>query len=65
MLIPPYFSGIPRFNRYMVECKYFKRAICRKPVYVLIDTWWNVNQGTLSNVENNTYRFNRYMVECK
>ena len=22
---------------------------------VLIDTWWNVNQGTLENVENNTY----------
>ena len=32
-----------RFNRYMVECKYLLYPIKDKYDYVLIDTWWNVN----------------------
>ena len=31
------------FNRYMVECKYLLYPIKDKYDYVLIDTWWNVN----------------------
>ena len=43
------------FNRYMVECKFFKKGkMDYGETIVLIDTWWNVNQGTLSNVENGT-----------
>ena len=39
----------------MVECKFICNTFSRCKVTVLIDTWWNVNQGTLSNVENNSY----------
>ena len=32
-----------RFNRYMVECECIYSKGFSKAVYVLIDTWWNVN----------------------
>ena len=34
-------------------------------IYVLIDTWWNVNTGERSDREYTAHCFNRYMVECK
>ena len=33
----------PGFNRYMVECEFFKKESEVKMFFVLIDTWWNVN----------------------
>ena len=53
------------FNRYMVECEY---DLCRKNreyVWVLIDTWWNVNYIQQSKILNPNKCFNRYMVECE
>ena len=32
------------FNRYMVECELLKNHICHVLTFVLIDTWWNVNE---------------------
>ena len=31
------------FNRYMVECEYFIHHKDSYVLFVLIDTWWNVN----------------------
>ena len=31
----------------------------------LIDTLWNVNNDTATNVEKPTTRINRYIMECK
>ena len=33
-------------------------------IYVLIDTWWNVN-STITILTLAENRFNRYMVECE
>ena len=41
---------IPRFNRYIVECKYIKDADRLQYLSDLIDTQWNVN--TRQNIRN-------------
>ena len=33
-----------RFNRYMVECECYRYCYIYIPIFVLIDTWWNVNK---------------------
>ena len=33
------------FNRYMVECEFFINSPSIVAKSVLIDTWWNVNDG--------------------
>ena len=53
-----------RFNRYMVECEYRKKAIIFRIVGVLIDTWWNVNERYFKRLDF-INSFNRYMVECE
>ena len=35
------------FNRYMVECEFYSYEGSGRQVYVLIDTWWNVNSFIL------------------
>ena len=35
---------IPCFNRYMVECEWNIYLASSRLRWVLIDTWWNVNQ---------------------
>ena len=41
-------SYIKRFNRYMVECEFAQTmGADYYPATVLIDTWWNVNRGTV------------------
>ena len=56
---------IDGFNRYMVECEYGIVRKENKIVFVLIDTWWNVNLDiSIFEGKCNT-RFNRYMVECE
>ena len=32
-----------RFNRYMVECEFYQILLYQGHIFVLIDTWWNVN----------------------
>ena len=39
-----------RFNRYMVECEFFRTKTGRKCNSVLIDTWWNVNKELADNL---------------
>ena len=41
------------------------QIILEKPVLVLIDTWWNVNQEKQAIITMMEQRFNRYMVECE
>ena len=36
-----------------------------RTVFVLIDTWWNVNQYEKETAYKMIDRFNRYMVECE
>ena len=44
------------FNRYMVECKFYCIVKIITRLNVLIDTWWNVNDATVSSHELE-YRF--------
>ena len=54
------------FNRYMVECEQCTTALLLSGVKtVLIDTWWNVNDGSKENEKIGADGFNRYMVECE
>ena len=49
----------------MVECEFVSNIIQIRTILVLIDTWWNVNDGiSIFNLFIQT-RFNRYMVECE
>ena len=34
-------------------------------IYVLIDTWWNVNTTNVRKATPGDACFNRYMVECE
>ena len=52
------------FNRYMVECEFFYPHFLFSLVFVLIDTWWNVNTNKLG-AGVDAVGFNRYMVECE
>ena len=52
------------FNRYMVECKSERQIHALFAKFVLIDTWWNVNNDYIF-VQHFAKSFNRYMVECK
>ena len=38
-------------NRNILECKYGKTFTLRLPFSVLIETYWNVNEVTVANVE--------------
>ena len=40
-------TGYRRFNRYMVECEYLICFSFSISSPVLIDTWWNVNDGNV------------------
>ena len=40
-----YLSFDNSFNRYMVECEFLPLKFIGKPILVLIDTWWNVNDS--------------------
>ena len=40
------------FNRYMVECEYKVENTTFSDLWVLIDTWWNVNVLNLTDVTN-------------
>ena len=45
MLLLQFWSfGTYRFNRYMVECESSTAMLSEFVNFVLIDTWWNVNQ---------------------
>ena len=49
----------------MVECEYFiKNKNSYILFWVLIDTWWNVNQQSVQSDKHHN-GFNRYMVECE
>ena len=37
----------PRFNRYMVECELLYQSSYDIFMFVLIDTWWNVNEADM------------------
>ena len=56
--------GVNSFNRYMVECEYLNTLAICSPIWVLIDTWWNVNEWYVKYRANYS-GFNRYMVECE
>ena len=49
----------------MVECECWKCSKSHNHEWVLIDTWWNVNQISSPFFTSNSYSFNRYMVECE
>ena len=53
------------FNRYMVECESSTAMLSEFVNFVLIDTWWNVNQLAEGGVLKKGQGFNRYMVECE
>ncbi len=53
------------FNRYMVECESSTAMLNEFVDFVLIDTWWNVNQSFGEEQLKEAFRFNRYMVECE
>ena len=53
------------FNRYMVECECYRYCYIYIPIFVLIDTWWNVNSVIVVFSFHFYYCFNRYMVECE
>ncbi len=36
-------TAVTSFNRYMVECEFWKYLRYWEESQVLIDTWWNVN----------------------
>ena len=66
MLILQFWSfGNYRFNRYMVECESSTAMLSEFVNFVLIDTWWNVNQLAEGGVLKKGQGFNRYMVECE
>ena len=48
-------KAIHSFNRYMVECEYFILSAERDFLFVLIDTWWNVNMP-VNAITDNRYR---------
>ena len=49
----------------MVECEYMTTTVDSLSLFVLIDTWWNVNKELRLYRQNGIDRFNRYMVECE
>ena len=66
MLLLQFWSfGTYRFNRYMVECESSTAMLSEFVNFVLIDTWWNVNQLAEGGVLKKGQGFNRYMVECE
>ena len=67
MCLPPgrQVNGKIRFNRYMVECESSTAMLSEFVNFVLIDTWWNVNQLAEGGVLKKGQGFNRYMVECE
>ena len=56
---------MPRFNRYIVECKDVIKYQTFQGQKDLIDTLWNVKYMFYDSVETGEYGFNRYIVECK
>ena len=49
----------------MVECESSTAMLSEFVNFVLIDTWWNVNQLAEGGVLKKGQGFNRYMVECE
>ena len=66
MLLLQFWSfGTYRFNRYMVECESSTAMLSEFVNFVLIDTWWNVNQLAEGGVLKKGQGFIRYMLECE
>ena len=49
----------------MVECELLKGQALNQLIFVLIDTWWNVNFRLSDLQPGSAPGFNRYMVECE
>ena len=53
-----------RINRNIVECKAALKKQCFNPIYVLIETLWNVKLFQ-TPMQPYSFRINRNIVECK